>query len=310
MIDHTNIILAADIGGTNARFACLLRDANEKWAVKDFAKFRVNEFLSFEDALQNYHNTLDIKPALAAFAAAGAVEDNFINLTNANWQISTERAMQVFGFEQCILRNDFAGMTRSIPELSKDKFNVIREGHARIDAPILVAGPGTGFGVGYLIPTRSGWHVMTTEGGHQAYAPQNAKEMEILKILKLSYDFVSLELVSSGSGLVTMHKAICEMHSTEYKYITPSGIRDKALAGDPICADICEIRASATMGAIGDLAMQGGARGGIFLAGGVSESMINFFIKPEAMNRFLSRGPQSAYVRDIPMSLLNAQWLP
>ncbi len=155
-------------------------------------------------------------------------------------------------------------MTRSIPELSDD-FTVIRTGQARTDEPILVAGPGTGFGVGYLVPIHTGWYVMPTEGGHIAYSPQSNLELELLQVLKRDHDFVSLELVSSGKGLNIVHKVICDIHGITYEAKTPGRIREEAVANDPICSDVCNIRAAATMGAIGDLALSGGTRGGFHL---------------------------------------------
>ena len=310
MQDTNKLILAGDIGGTNARFGCLERKADGDWTVHDFAKVKGAEFATFDDAIESYLAAVDIRPNRAAFAAAGPVQEGFINLTNTDWQISANRLSDLHGFKACGLYNDFAGMTRSIPELQDDDFTVIRSGDARENEPILVAGPGTGFGVGYLIPNRTGWHVMATEGGHIAYNPQSSLELELLQVLKRERDFVSLELVSSGSGLPIIHKAICEIHDQTYVYLEPDTIRELAAQGDCVAREVCQIRATATMGAIGDLALSGGARGGIVLAGGVSERMIDFYMQPAAMGRFLHRGAQSDYVKDIPIRLLKCHLAP
>lgn len=304
------MILAGDIGGTNARFGCLKREPEGGWTVHNYAKIKGSDFASFDEAIESYLSQLDVRPTRAAFAAAGPVEAGYINLTNTDWQISAERTASLHGFETCALFNDFAGMTRSIPELSDDDFTVVRSGQARENEPILVAGPGTGFGVGYLVPTKSGWHVMSTEGGHISYSAQSSLELELLNFLRRDRDYVSLELVSSGKGLPVIHKAVCEIHGQDYVFVDPDQIRERASANDPVCRDVCHIRAAATMGAIGDLALSGGARGGIVLAGGVSERMIEFYMQPTAMNRFLNRGPQSDYVRDIPMRLLKCPLAP
>lgn len=303
-------ILAGDIGGTNARFGCLERQPEGNWTVHHFAKVKGSDFASFDDAIESYLEPLDVRPARAAFAAAGPVESGYINLTNTDWQISAERVASLHGFQTCELYNDFAGMTRSIPELTADDFTVIRAGQARKDESILVAGPGTGFGVGYLVPTKSGWQVVATEGGHISYSPQSSLELELLQVLRRDRDYVSLELVSSGKGLPVIHKAVCEIHGQDYQYAEPDLIREGAHAGDRVARDVCNIRAAATMGAIGDLALSGGARGGIVLAGGVSERMIDFYMQPSTMSRYLQRGPQSDYVRDIPIRLLKCPLAP
>ncbi len=304
------MILAGDIGGTNTRFGCLTPKTNGGWEVHNYAKVRVADYLTFDDALRAYLSEFGIKPKRAAFAAAGPVEHDCINLTNTDWEISARRIEEVHGIEKCALFNDFAGMTRSINELSEDDFRVIRAGQTRKDAPIMVAGPGTGFGLGYLIPTRDGLHVISTEGGHISYSPQSSLELELLRILRKDREFVSLELVSSGRGLPIIHKAICEIHKTPYVFLEPDVIRKRAIEDDPISKDVCNIRAAATMGAIGDLALAGGARGGVVLAGGVSEHMIDFYTQPNAMNRFLNHGARSDYMKDIPLRLLKSSLAP
>ena len=305
-----SLILAGDIGGTNARFACLEKRPEGGWDVHQFAKFKCADYTTFEAALSDYLVGINIKPNRASFCAAGPVENGYINITNTDWQICVRRLATLYGFETCRLYNDFSGMARSIPELTDDDFMLIRQGQTYATDPILVAGPGTGFGVGYLVPTKSGWQVIASEGGHVAYSPQTALELELLNILHRRRAFVSLELVSSGKGLPLVHEAICEIHGVPYEHAAPNQIRTRALQDDKVCRDVCDIRAWATMGAIGDLALTGGARGGIVLAGGVSERMIDFYKQPSAMNRYLQRGPQSDYVRAIPMRLLKSPYGP
>lgn len=304
------MILAGDIGGTNTRFGCLESKEGGGWEVHNYAKVKVADFLTFDDALSSYLSNLESKPKRAAFAAAGPVEAGHIKLTNTDWQISTQRIEGIHGFEVCGLFNDFAGMTRSIGELSAGDFAIIREGQARVDEPILVAGPGTGFGVGYLVPGKKGLRVLPTEGGHMSYSPQSNLEFKLLQVLRKDREFVSLELVSSGKGLSIIHKAVCDIHGETYIPLEPDVIRERAKNDDLICKDVCNIRASATMGAIGDLTLAGGARGGVVLAGGVSERMIDFYMQPSAMNRFLNRGARSDYVRDIPVRLLKSPLAP
>ena len=310
MTDLNSLILAGDIGGTNARFACLEKNPEGVWDVHHFSKVQCVDYPTFEAALADYLVSIDVTPSRAAFCAAGPVEDGYVKLTNTDWQISASHIRGLYELDACKLYNDFSGMTRAIAELTDDAFTLMRSGEARKSDPILVAGPGTGFGVGYLVPIKGGWHVIASEGGHVTYTPQSALELELFQVLSHDHDFVSLELVSSGKGLPAVHKAICEIHGRPYKYMAPDQIRDGAVTADPICEDVCHIRAAATMGAIGDLVLAGGARGGIVLAGGVSERMIDFYMQPNAMNRYLNRGPRSDYVHAIPMRLLTSPYAP
>ena len=304
------MILAADIGGTNSRFGCLEAKPLGGWEVHNYAKINVSDFVTFDDALTAYIKSIEYKPKQAAIAAAGPVFKGSVHLTNANWQISARQIESLHGIDMCGLYNDFAGMTRSIKELSDDDFKIVREGQTHPHEPILVAGPGTGFGVGYLVPTKAGLQVISTEGGHVAYNPKTDLEFALLKRLQVDRDYVSLELVSAGMGLSTIHKAICEIYGQGYSYLSPEIIRERGIQGEPICADVCKIRACAVMGAIGDFALAGGARGGIVLAGGVSQHMIDFYIQEEAMTRFLERGVRSNYIKNLPVRLLKSSFAP
>ena len=310
MTDPKSLVIAGDIGGTNARFACLEKRPQGGWGVHHFAKVKCADYPSFDAALSDYLEGIDFMPCRAAFCAAGPVEEGYINLTNTDWQISARHIKDTYGLEQCRLLNDFSGMTRSIPELTEGDFTHMRSGQAYVAEPILVAGAGTGFGVGFLVPAKPGWHIIASEGGHSAYSAQSKLELELLKILRRDHEFVSLEIVSSGKGLPAVHEAICEIHGVPYEPTEPDLIAERALKGDIVCLDICNIRAQATMGAIGDLALAGGARGGIVLAGGVSERMVDFYLQRDAMNRFLQRGPRSDYVGGIPIRLLKCPHAP
>ena len=95
------------------------------------------------------------------------------------------------------------------------------------------------------------------------------------------------------------------MHGKPYERLEPQQIALNALASDPVCIMVCEIRAAATLSAAGSLALVGGCRGGVTLAGGVSERMINFFKTDKAVARFTKRGPRTAYMQRIPIRVMH-----
>jgi len=300
-------LLVGDIGGTNARFGMARRDTSGRIIIEDFLKRPGDDFPTLKSALQSYIDTIKAVPTSISLAVAGPIKNGHVRLTNRDWDISEDEMCEISGVQQACLFNDFAAMARSVPEMDDQDFESVYAGNKTTtdsSAPVLVAGPGTGFGVGYVLPIDGHYKILTTEGGHVAYAPQNEIEVQILKILQKEHDFVSLELVASGSGLEPVHKAICERRAETFTPLTPAQIMQKAQQGDALCQEICDVRAAATMGAIGDLALSGGARGGIVLAGGVSERMIDFFKTPQALARYLNRGPRTEYIRDIPIQLM------
>ena len=302
MIDN---LLVGDIGGTNARFGLASRSDGGAWVIDHFAKYAGDDYATLQDAITEYINAHNITPKHMSLALAGPIEDGAVTLTNRDWSVSEPGLIEQFGVQNALLFNDFAAMARSVPELHDRDFDIIKSGQAIAGAPILVAGAGTGFGVAYLLPEKGRWHVISTEGGHVEYVPRTPEELAVRDSLARDYGYVSLELVRSGSGLDKVHKAVCERHSIGYKKISPDGIREKAKAGDTVCLEVCHLRSHAIMGALGNLALAGGTRGGIVLAGGVTERMIDFINAPDALAVFKNRGARTNYMEDIPVRLMS-----
>lgn len=304
-VNTQDIILVGDVGGTNVRFGLAERDNQGKLSITQFTKVRGDDVDSLEAAIEQFLAETHFKPDHVSIALAGPVANGEVTLTNRPWTVSEQGLAEGFGFENVRLFNDFKAMGRSVPEMSDDDFVEITAGTPLSGKPILVAGPGTGFGTAKLVPIDGGWHVFGSEGGHVAYAPQSRKETELLHILQKKHNFVSLELVSSGFGMDIIHEAICERHSVPYKRLEPAKVLEMAKAGDSICKEVCEFRSAAIMGALGDMVLIYGARGGVVMAGGVSERLIEYISAPDAMNRFINRGPMSGYLKDVPIKLLS-----
>jgi len=304
MVHRDEVFLVGDVGGTNVRLGLAHRGADGKICVANIRKLPGHHYDNLDAAISEYFSKLQTPPKNASLALAGPIHQGRVKLTNKDWTVSQSGLRQKFGFDEVQIHNDFSAMARAVPECNEDDFTVLNSGIADPAAPILVAGPGTGFGMAILVPTDHCWRVLSSEGGHQAYAPQTRKESDILHILQKEHDFVSLELVSAGRGVDTVHKAVCTRLGQPYERLSPAHIRERALAGDTACRDVCEIRANAIMGALGDMALAIGARGGVVLAGGVAKRLLEFIDTPSAMKRFFNRGLQKAYVKNISLRVL------
>jgi len=297
-------ILVGDIGGTNARFGVAGR-RDGKIIIEHFLKVPGEGFPSFEDALRHYFSQTGARPSACCLALAGPVDDQKVTLTNRQWHVSAASLKACFGFEDVRLINDFHAMARAVPESSPEFFEVILAGAAKPGAPILVTGPGTGFGVATLLTSPDGhWTVVSGEGGHMAYAPRTDIEHQLTRLLQRDYDYVSNELVASGSGLAEVHRAFCEIYGREWHELSPVEMRRRADDGDEMFQTLIEVRALAVMGAAGDLVLANGALGGVVLAGGVSERLSEFLGTAQARLRFVSRGPMSRYLENCPVWLM------
>lgn len=297
-------LLVGDIGGTNVRFALAVRRGGGM-RIERFEVYPGREFATFSDALHRYLDQTGVRPAAACFAVAGPVRHGAARLTNRNWLIASDALSEEFGIENVLVVNDFLAMARSVPELEADAFEVLFAGEAVEGAPVLVAGPGTGFGVSTLVPSRDGWMVLSGEGGHIAYAPRTELERDLARLLARDFGYVSNELVASGSGLPAVHAAFCEIYGVSPRSLTPAEMHVRAEAGEAMYRALIELRAMAVMGAVGDLALATGALGGVVLAGGVTERISSYLKTPQAFERFTSRGPMSGYLSNCPVRLLH-----
>lgn len=298
-------VLVGDVGGTNVRFALAAR-RDGVLGIEHFQKLPGDTYDSFEDALQHYLDQTGARPMAACFALAGPIKNQEVTLTNRKWHVSSAAVKAHFGFEDVRLINDFHAMARSVPEYAVSSFDEIFPGTPKPGAPMLVTGPGTGFGVATLLSGSDGqWQVMSGEGGHMAYAPRTAVELELTRLLTRDYGYVSNELVASGSGLEEVHRAFCEIYGRDCLELSPEAMRQRADEGDEMFQALIEVRALAVMGAAGDLVLANGALGGVVLAGGVTERISDFLKTPQARERFVSRGPMSPYLEDCPVWLMH-----
>jgi len=303
-------VLVGDVGGTNVRFAVAVRRGTA-FSIEQFEIYPGDDFTSFEEALEHYLDQSGVRGIPACFALAGPVKEQEVKLTNRPWMVSASHVAERFGLKHVCLINDFHAMARAVPEYATESLEPIIAGTAQEGAPVLVTGPGTGLGVATLASAPGGgWLVLAGEGGHMAYAPRSDIEQRLASLLARDHGYVSNELVASGSGLPAVHAAFCEIFGRTLNTLSPAEMRARADNGDEMYRTLIEVRALAVMGAAGDLVLANGALGGVVLAGGVTERIVDFLRMPLARERFVSRGPASTYLEQCPVWLMRDAFAP
>jgi glucokinase len=241
-------------------------------------------------------------PSSAVFALAGPTGADEVHFTNSSWVVSASATKARFGFQSVTLVNDFAAQARAVPSNNADAFEVLIEGEARPDAPIVVLGPGTGLGMALLVPNGQDWTVISTEGGHQAYAPCSERERQILEVVTEDLPYVSYENLVSGLGLDRLYKAIAKLEGRVARLKGGDEIGPAAIAGDdPSAVEAVEVMIQSLATFAGNAILATGARGGCVIAGGVSEALAPFMRTSEFVARLLKRGPISGYLDGIPV---------
>lgn len=306
----TGLTLVGDVGGTNCRLALAERTVSGSIELHHSERYAVSEYEHFNDVVASYLKTHNIKAKQGAFAFAGPKFDDEIRMTNLNWIVSEEELRKTFGLEIAVVLNDFVAMANGATVIPDDGFDVLIEGKVDYTKPVAVLGPGTGMGLSCILPGKP-VRIIPTEGGHTAFAPGNELEREVLAYWSSRLAFVSAEALLSGPGLVRLHTAICAImdrpnHDLTAAEIVGSAELDKSSVARVTVNHFCSMLG----GFAGNVAVTQGASGGVVVGGGVSRHIAKFIPGSDFVSRFKDRGPGSWYVKDIPVRLIQANFVP
>jgi glucokinase len=294
--------LLADIGATNARFALL--DGAEVRMSKTYA---VADYASPVEAARSFlaGPAAGHRPTRAFMAAAGPVANGRIALTNAGWTVDPDRIGRGLDMADVRVLNDFEALGWSLPALRTEDLFPIGAGGPSEPGTMAVMGPGTGFGLSAFVRGQGGETVLVTEGGHATLASEGRREDAIILALRNQLHHVSIERVLSGSGLVNLYHAIALVDGRTVVERDSAEIVSHAVKGD------CEVSREtldlfcAFLGSVaGDVALTLGARGGLFIGGGIAPRFTDFLQRSAFRERFEAKGRMSTYLSRIPTAVI------
>jgi glucokinase len=300
--------LVGDIGGSNARFA-IARRAAEGVALDHIVAMRCDEHADLAAAAEHYLVTTGAeRPAAAAIAIAGPIVGDHAEITNhPTWSFSIAAVRERLKLAHLAVINDFTAVALSLPHLAPQELRQVGGGTATPGAPMAVIGPGTGLGVSGIVRTGDRWTAIEGEGGHATFSPMNERESRIGDLLRGRFGHVSWERVLSGPGLVNLYGAIVQLEQRRAEELSPEAIAERGQTGGcPLCREALQVFCAGLGTAAGSLALTFGARGGVYLAGGILPHLGAFFDASEFRTRFESKGRLAPYVRPIPTFVITA----
>jgi len=294
-------VLVGDVGGTHARFAVVDTGATP-WRIGDRIDLDT-DFPDFTSSLRAYLDRAGLAslPRAAAVAVAGPVTARRVVLTNRHWAFS-EDDLRGFGFADALLINDFATLAFAVGALPPESFHTIGPDLPGLDGePISVIGAGTGFGAACLARFHGRAVPVATEGGHAGFAPSTARETAVLGVLARRFDHVSIERVLSGPGLENLYAALAEIDGRKVEELSAAEITARRESDGREAMDMfCAIYGTVA----GDFALCHGARGGVFIAGGIAQKIEAVLGASAFRQRFEAKGRMSGYVKTIPTRLI------
>jgi len=230
-------ILAADIGGTNARFAEV-----EISGLSGFSMSKPVVFPTWSDAIDSFDMLLDYyatnRPAgsmsiedfdALAIAIAGAVNGQRGTLPNIAWDIDLTVSKPV---RRAFLLNDFFAQAHAYlePDIF-ERLYLVRPGPGAGPGSIAIVGAGTGLGHATLKPHKGERIVVGSEAGHSTFSFHGKREREIeSKMLgRKGKAWLTGDDVISGSGAALIHESLTGLS------LRPAQALAQDMQGSPTC---------------------------------------------------------------------------
>ncbi len=299
--------LLADVGGTNARFAW---QAHAGAPIEDARTLPCAGHASLVDAIRHYLSLAGRNaPPACSIAIANPVVGDRVAMTNHHWTFSIAELKAQLGLQRLRVVNDFTALALALPDLQPHDLRQVGGGDAWPGSAIALIGPGTGLGVSGLLPDgRGGWVPLQGEGGHATLAGRTPLEQRVIDHLDARYGHASAERAVCGQGLVDIHAALQAIHGDEG---TPSPTTAAEIVagalerGDADCLEAVDLFCSFLGTAAGNLALTLGARGGVYIGGGIVPRLGDAFAGTPFRARFEAKGRFSAsYLAEIPVYVI------
>lgn len=303
-MQHTHA-LVGDVGGTNARLALCELSTGSITLPKTYSGL---EHPSLEAVIRLYLAEHQVPVSEACIAIACPVNGDWVAMTNHSWEFSIAQMQADLGLARLLVINDFTAVSMAVPVLGEDDRIQLGGGQAQAGKPVAIYGAGTGLGVAHLVQAAGQWLSLPGEGGHTDFAANTEEEDAVLQVMRAELGHVSAERFLSGPGLVNLYRGLVKSDGREPAELAPKDITERALAGS--CLD-CRRTLSlfcVLMGRFaGNLALNMGTFGGVYIAGGIVPRFQAFFLASGFRVAFEDKGRFKPYLKEIPVFLITHQ---
>jgi glucokinase len=307
------IVLAGDVGGTNARLAIvdlggpIARIAHER-------RYASREYPGLTPIVQRFCGEVRSSPDRACFGIACPVVGDDCTAPNLPWTVNRRTLAAEIGIPHTRLINDFVAVGYGIELLSPSDLATLQDGSPAPHAPIALIGAGTGLGQGFLLWENDHYRVLASEGGHTDYAPRGKQQIELLDFLRQRFNRVSWERVLSGPGLVDAYRYLAESRlaseqaavQAEMKNDDPAAVivRHGLAKTDPLCDRAVDLFCEVYGAQAGNLALTVVATGGVYLGGGIAPRIVDRLRSGPFLTAFRDKGRMSELLSRVPVYVI------
>jgi glucokinase len=307
------MILAGDIGGTNARLAYFQMQGNQPKMLSE-SVFPSREHRGLDEIVSKFVGLQGVHPDVACFGVAGPVRNGRVEASNLPWTIDASRLASELRLDSTYLINDLEANAWGISALAETDMVSLNRVKGGIVGNQAVIAAGTGLGEAGLFWDGQKHHVFACEGGHSDFSPRNELEIDLFRYLHARFGHVSYERIVSGPGLVNVYQFLRDTRRGE----EPQWLADEMVQGDrgaaiskaalggkaPIAEQALDLWVSIYGAEAGNLALKILALGGIFLGGGIVPKILPKLAGPLFMQAFVSKGRMQALLESIPVKVI------
>jgi glucokinase len=297
-------LIAADIGGTHARFALAQVEDGRVLQVGEALTLRTAEYAGLVEAWQAFAHHLDRQlPSAAALAFAYPVENDLPKLTNMPWTIDARTLPEALGITKHVILNDFSAIGHATATLGPSHFlHIAGPDVALLESGVIsIVGPGTGLGVGLLIREKDRYQVIASEGGNVDFSPHDDLDDRLIAALRRRYGHVSAERLISGPGLREIYAVIAD---GPVPYAEDRDLWQAALEGNDANAAAALERFCLCLGAFaGNIALAHGANA-LVLAGGLGLRLRERLATSGFVERMVAKGEYRSILEQLPVKLI------
>lgn len=302
----SDLVLVGDIGGTNSRFAVTVRGT---MVLRSERHYSNAGFPTLQSAIDTYLRDVEEKPGSGVLAIAGPVAGESVAPTNLpSWRFDRGSLRAALGFSCLDVINDFEAVAYALPHLSGDQAKPVGTPlTGALDGTLAVLGPGTGLGIGALVKHGAQWRAIASEGGHaEVGSPVSREGRAVHETIFRQLGRVSGEHVLSGSGLERIDAALRAL-AGQPLHLSAAEIGHRALTHeDPVATKAALIFFDYLARFAGDVALMFGAKGGVFLYGGVCQKLAPLLDPKSFRATFEDKSPLRPFLQEIPIKLITA----
>lgn len=298
-------VLVADLGGTNARFALAAPDTLE---LANVIQFPCASHDGPAAAIRSYLAGVGAKPEYACIAVAAPITNDNVVFTNSHWSFALSSLRRDLGFKDILVFNDFEAFALALPSLGAHEVLQIGGSEPESRGTKVAIGIGTGTGMAALIWSPSGWVAIPSEGGHASLAVQTAEELALIDRLRMDRTHLSVERIVSGPGLGALYRAIAASRGLKAEPLVPNDVLTRALTGaDAQAVEALDFLVQCLGRFAGDAALMLGARGGVYLGGGITPKIVDRLTSGRFRDAFEGKGRMKTYLAPIPVYAVLAE---